>query len=91
MDKNYLYFYNKPVNYNISSAGIAVYRCMLRYANRKTWSCYPSINTLVKDSKYCRRTVIRQLAILEKEGLILKIPRTREKNNGNTSNMYFFN
>lgn len=75
---------------DISPTARTVYRALLRYANRETWSCYPSINTLVNDTGLSKRTVIRQLGILEKEKLIIKIHRTRE-NNGNTSNMYFFN
>ncbi|WP_243646691.1 hypothetical protein [Longibaculum muris] len=45
---------------------------------------------MAKDTGLSKRTIIRQLAVFEKEDLILKIHRTRE-NNGSTSNMYFFN
>lgn len=85
-----MHFYTKVSNSDISPTARTVYRALLRYANRDTWSCFPSIATLTNDTGLSRRTVIRQLAILEKEQLIIKIHRTRE-NNGNTSNMYFFN
>lgn len=85
-----MYFYTKVSSADVSPTARTVYRALLRYANRETWSCYPSINTLVNDTGLSKRTVIRQLGILEKENLIIKIHRTRE-NNGNTSNMYFFN
>lgn len=49
----------------------------------------PSIETIAKDTGLSKRTIIRQIAILEKEELILKIHRTREKNNSNTNNMFF--
>lgn len=85
-----MHFYTKVSSADISPTARTVYRALLRYANRDTWSCFPSIATLSSDTGLSKRTIIRQLAILEKEQLILKIHRTRE-NNGNTSNMYFFN
>lgn len=85
-----MYFHKKINSANVSPSAVLVYKILLEYANRNTWSCFPSINTLAKDSKLSKRTVIRQLKVLETKGLILKIPRKRE-NNGNTSNMYFFN
>lgn len=90
MNKDYLYFHKKICSSNVSPSGVLVYKTLLMYANKETWSCFPSINTLANDSKLSRRTVIRQLKMLEKEKLIIKIPRKRE-NNGNTSNIYFFN
>ena len=85
-----MYFYSKVSCANVSPTARTVYRALLRYANRETWSCFPSIATLASDTGLSKRTIIRQLNILEKEQLIIKIHRTRE-NNGNTSNMYFFN
>lgn len=85
-----MHFYTKVSNIDISPTARTVYRALLRYANRETWSCFPSIATIAKDTGLSKRTIIRQIALLEKEGLLLKIHRTRE-NNGNTSNMYFFN
>ena len=90
MNRDYLYFHKRICSANVSPSGVLVYKTLLSYANRKTWSCFPSINTIVNDSKLSRRTVIRQLKVLEEEKLIIKIPRKRE-NNGNTSNIYFFN
>lgn len=90
MNKDYMYFYNKVSSANVSPTARTVYRALLQYANRKTWSCFPSINTLVKDTGLSDRTIRRNLKELEKEDLIIKIHRTRQ-NNGDTSNMYFFN
>lgn len=84
MNKDHMYFYNKVSSADISPAARTVYRALLRYANSL------SINTIAKDTGLSKRTIIRQLAVFEKEDLILKIHRTRE-NNGSTSNMYFFN
>ena len=83
-----MHFYTKVSSVNISPTARTVYRALLRYANRETWSCFPLIATIAKDTGLSK--IIRQIALLEKEGLLLKIHRTRE-NNGNTSNMYFFN
>lgn len=85
-----MHFYNKVSCADISPTARTVYRALLQYANRETWSCYPSVRTLMKDTGLCERTIRNQLKILSDRGLILKIPRTRE-NNGCSSNMYFFN
>lgn len=90
MNKDYMYFYKKVSGYDISPTARTVYRALLQYADRKTWSCFPSINTIAKDTGLSTRTIIRNLKILEKEDLIIKIHRTRQ-NKGDTSNMYFFN
>lgn len=86
-----MYFYQKISSVDVSPTARTVYRALLHYANRTTWSCFPSIQTLVKDTGLSRTTIIRCLNILEKNGCILKIHRTRQENNGQTSNMYFFN
>ena len=91
MNKDYMYFYTKISSADVPPTARAVYRALLHYANRKTWSCFPSINTLVKDTGLSRSTIIRCLKILEKNDCILKIHRTRQSNNGQTSNIYFFN
>ena len=85
-----MHFYTKVSSVHISPTASTVYRALLRYANRETWSFFTSIAPIAKDTGLSKRTIIRQIALLEKEGLLLKIHRTRE-NNGNTSNMYFFN
>ena len=90
LNKDYMYFYTKVSSANVTPAGRMVYRALLRYANRKTWSCFPSVKTIVNDTGLSERTVRKQIKILVEEELIIKIPRKRE-NNGNTSNMYFFN
>lgn len=90
MNKDYLYFYKKICASNLPSSAVSVYKALLQYANRTTWSCFPSVQTIARDTKLSTRTVRRQLVILVKEEYILRIPRKRE-NSGYTSNMYFFN
>ena len=84
-----MYFYNKVSSANVSSSSRTVYRALLHYANRETWSCFPSIKTIAKDTGMSRSTIMRCLNELEKEDLILRINRLRE-NKGKTSNLYFF-
>lgn len=90
MNKDYMYFYNKVSSANVSSSARTVYRALLHYANRETWSCFPSIRTITNDTGMSRSTVMRCLKELEREELIMKIHRLR-KDRGKTSNMYFFN
>lgn len=85
-----MYFYNKVSSANVSSSARTVYRALLHYANRKTWSCFPSVRTITNDTGMSRSTVMRCLKELEHEELILRINRLRE-NKGKTSNIYFFN
>lgn len=85
-----MYFYMKVSNSDLSPTSIAVYRALLHYANRKTWSCFPSVKTIMKDTSLSERTIRKHIKILEEKGWIIKILRER-KDKGKTSNMYFFN
>lgn len=78
LNKDYMYFYTKVSSANVTPAGRMVYRALLRYANRKTWSCFPSVKTIVNDTGLSERTVRKQIKILVEEELIIKIPRKRE-------------
>ena len=73
-----MYFYTKVSSANVTPAGRMVYRALLRYANRKTWSCFPSVKTIVNDTGLSERTVRKQIKTLVEEELIIKIPRKRE-------------
>ena len=90
LDKDYLHFYTKVSGTSLPPSAVTVYRALLQYANRKTWSCFPSVRTLANDTNLSERTIRRQISLLAKEGYILVIPRKRD-NKGCTSNMYFFN
>ena len=73
LNKDYMYFYTKVSSANVTPAGRMVYRALLRYANRKTWSCFPSVKTIVNDTGLSERTVRKQIKILVEEELIIKI------------------
>lgn len=90
MNKDYLYFYKKISCADVPPSARTVYRALLHYANRKTWSCFPSVKTLANDTGLSERTIRTHINTLVKEELILKISRKR-KDNGNSSNLYFFN
>ena len=74
-----MYFYTKVSSANVTPAGRMVYRALLRYANRKTWSCFPSVKTIVNDTGLSERTVRKQIKILVEEELIIKIPKKKRK------------
>ena len=57
-----MYFYTKVSSANVTPAGRMVYRALLRYANRKTWSCFPSVKTIVNDTGLSERTVRKQIS-----------------------------
>lgn len=54
-----MYFYKKVSSANIFPTAKTVYRALLYYANKETWSCFPSIATLSKDTGLSKRTIIR--------------------------------
>ena len=56
-----MYFYTKVSSANVTPSGRMVYRALLRYANRKTWSCFPSVKTIVNDTGLSERTVRKQI------------------------------
>ena len=67
LNKDYMYFYTKVSSANVTPAGRMVYRALLRYANRKTWSCFPSVKTIVNDTGLSERTLRKQIKILVEE------------------------
>lgn len=55
--------------------------------NEETEQCFPSLKTLARESEMGKSTVVRILDGLEKDGLIARVPRTRE-NGSQTSTAY---
>lgn len=90
MNKDYLYFYNKVCGSDVPPTARMVYIALLHYANRKTWSCFPSVKTIMKDTGLCERAVRKQISYLVEKEYLIRISRTR-KDNGCSSNLYFFN
>ena len=57
-------------NVNLSSADILVYCTLMRHMNNKTCECFPSIKTLMVESRLSNRTIYSCLDKLESEKLI---------------------
>lgn len=70
---------------NIGTTAFAVYCSLCAYANNKTNVAWPSYNTLASYLGITRRTVIRNVKILEKAGLIKNI----EKLSGDGTKMWY--
>lgn len=89
MIKDYNYYYKKPCGYNLKPSEMQVYHAILKYANRTTWRCYPSVSTIMKDTGLGERTIRSAIKVLVDREIIWKQERRRD-DKGNTSNMYFF-
>lgn len=71
---------------NLPRRAILVYLYFEDRANKKK-ECWPSLNTIARDLRISKMTVIRAINDLDREHLITKQSRKR-KNGGNTSNLY---
>ena len=57
-------------NKKLTPKDLLVYLAIKKYMNNESKSCYPSINTIVKDSGVSKVTVMKCLDKLEKEKYI---------------------
>jgi len=68
------YWINRTILKNfgkeLKSTGIAVYNVLASFADSKTQSCFPSQRTIADLIQVSRKTVIKNIRILEKLGLI---------------------
>lgn len=71
---------------NITPMDLLVYANIKRYANSKTKSCFPSLETIKNDCGLSIPTIRNNIANLEKAGYI-KVIRSKEKGK---SNQYIF-
>jgi len=74
----------------IKPSGLAVYNCLVSYANSKTHSCYPSHNTIAQHLGISRRTVVSITQKLSKLGIIT-VKKRIKKSGGKASNLYTIN
>jgi DNA-binding Lrp family transcriptional regulator len=56
---------------DLNPAEIAVYLCLLRYKNSKTYTCYPSFRTIGKAVGLSKKTVAKYVHSLEEKRLII--------------------
>ena len=68
-------------NKKLTPKDLLVYLTIKKYMNNESKSCYPSINTIVKDSKVSKATVIKCLNKLEEEQYIRIIKNGMKRNN----------
>ena len=79
---------NKIFDFDLPANAIAVYCCLLMFADRENLSCFPSHRMICKKCNLSKNTVIKCLTALVETGLIKVKPRKRW-NNSNSSNMYY--
>jgi DNA-binding MarR family transcriptional regulator len=81
---------NRMVDYYLQLVGVAPFAVLvvlLRHADIKTGRCYPSIRRIARTTGLSQPTVLKAIAILEKEGLI-KVERKFTKGGEREVNVY---
>lgn len=68
-------------NKKLTPKDLLVYLAIKKYMNNESKSCYPSINTIVKDSGVSKMTVMKCLDKLEKEQYIKIVKNGMKRNN----------
>ena len=64
----------------LGKAELKVYLALSMHANNETRTCYPSLETIRKVTGLGRRHILKGLASIEKEGLILRLPGKKGRN-----------
>lgn len=85
---NFFIVSNKIFDFNLSANTIAVYCCLLMFADREKLSCFPSHRMICEKCNLTKNTVIKCLRKLEEVGLV-QIKSRKRWNNSNSSNIYF--
>ncbi len=86
--KDFFMVSNKIFNFGLPANVIAVYCCLLMFADRENLSCFPSHRMICKKCNLSKNTVIKCLKTLEKIGLV-QVKSRKRWNNSNSSNMYY--
>ena len=69
-DGNFTLFPNEAFCMDLCMGELCVYLYLLYREDRKTYTCYPSANTIADDLKISRPTVRKYVEMLERKGLI---------------------
>ena len=66
--------FSNGLNYVLIELGInpLVYMALIRHENSRTKKCFPSYETMARETGLCKATVIKHIGLLEKYGLIKK-------------------
>jgi replication initiation and membrane attachment protein DnaB len=86
--KNFFIVSNKIFDFDLPANAIAVYCCLLMFADRENLSCFPSHRMICKKCNLSKNTVIKCLRKLEVIGLV-QVKSRKRWNNSNSSNMYY--
>lgn len=86
--KDFFIVSNKIFDFNLPANTIAVYCCLLMFADREKLSCFPSLRMICEKCHLTKNTVIKCLRSLEKIGLV-QVKLRKRWNNSNSSNMYY--
>ncbi len=86
----YLWEGDNPMIRKIGAGPLGLFIALLSYMD-KTRLAWPSNDTLSKMARLSVRTVIRHLKVLEKHGLIVKVPKCEGIGGRGATNCYFIN
>jgi predicted transcriptional regulator len=86
--KNFFIVSNKIFDFDLPANAIAVYCCLLMFADRENLSCFPSHRMICKKCNLSKNTVIKCLRKLEEIGLV-QVKSRKRWNDSNYSNMYY--
>lgn len=86
--KDFFIVSNRIFEFKLKPRDFAVYCCLLRHADNKDLTCFPSRRTISKECQIDKKTVDVALNSLIDVGLIRKITRTRF-DGSKTSNLYY--
>ena len=85
--KDFFIVSNRIFEFELKPRDFAVYCCLLRHADNKDFTCFPSRRTISKECLIDKKTVDVALNNLIDIGLIKKVARTRF-DGSKTSNLY---
>lgn len=69
-DGNFTMFPNEAFQMDLCMGEICLYLYLLYREDRKTYTCYPSANTIAAELQLSRSTVRKYIEMLERKGLI---------------------
>lgn len=75
-------------NSDLPHRAVSVWQYLNGRANNETGACFPAIGTIASELKLSRSTVKRAVNDLVAAGYVSKEQRLRERNCGQTSNLY---
>lgn len=84
--REYFQLPNKIFDMDLSYGEIAVYACLMRFENRRSYSCYPSYKTIGRALKMSKNTIAKYVHSLADKRLIELEQTSFTDKNGNKRN-----